>query len=559
MSKRILYLTDYELRALQIKGKTLIEVQRFQLTNNGDTEFANYLGQDPKTPIYWLVDTTQEEYQAQVVPHVQGWDRRNLIIQRKKRLFNNTPYTYGIVQGRNTQGASQNQRQRQQKKQDAALFTALTNPKLLQPWLNLIIAHKVPLVGIYSVALLSEYLLKYLPKASSTLLVTPSPQTSSHSSSGLRQSLFIKQKLQYSRLIPLETLTPQEYAEYVLKQIITIRHYLDSERVLPRTEPPEPLSVVILTDQTLLNAFNRLSDYDTTALNLHILNSHKIAYKIGLQGKRTPKKGDNVWYLSDLVAFQLSRRWYTTNHYATLADKSYFLYRRARQAAYLFSILLLSGAATASWMILDKALVIQQRGEKKAEGTTKRQAQLEHLREQAPANLPIEIELLRNVVDVGRRLQARYQSPRSALVKLSLVLNRHQDIFIKRLEWGIGHSPTEIFQTDFESLSVENEESSDNEVDPLNQIDSAEHFLEGIRLHGKISSFKNYRTALHSFNQFIDDLRQQRSDFWKIEIIVSPSLPTKLQGGTEQPTGLDKAPFLIDIFLKHRYSEQPTN
>lgn len=156
MSKRILYLTDYELRALQIKGKTLIEVQRFQLTNNGDTEFANYLGQDPKTPIYWLVETTQEEYQTQVVPHVQGWDRRNLIIQRKKRLFNNTPYTYGVVQGRDTQGAPSIQRQGPQKKLDRTLFTALTNPKFLQPWLNLIIAHKVPLVGIYSVALLRD-------------------------------------------------------------------------------------------------------------------------------------------------------------------------------------------------------------------------------------------------------------------------------------------------------------------------------------------------------------------------------------------------------------------
>ncbi len=556
MSKRILYLTDYELRALQIKGKTLIEVQRFQLTNNGDTEFANYLGQDPKTPIYWLVETTQEEYQTQVVPHVQGWDRRNLIIQRKKRLFNNTPYTYGVVQGRDTQGAPSIQRQGPQKKLDRTLFTALTNPKFLQPWLNLIIAHKVPLVGIYSVALLSERLLKYLPKASATLLVTPTPQTSSHSSSGLRQSFFFKQKLQYSRLIPLETLTPQEYAEYVLRQIITIQHYLDSGRMLSRTEP---LSVVILTEPPLLAAFKKLPDYDTTVLNLHILNSHKLAYQIGLQEKMNQKKEREVWYLSDLVAFQLSRRWYTTNHYATLADKSYFLYRRARQACYLLSILLLSGAATAGWMILDQTLVIQQRGQKKAEETTKRQIQLEHLREQVPANLPLEIELLRNVVDVGRRLKARRRSPHSILVKLSSVLNRHQDIFIQRIEWGIGDSPAEIFQTDFESLNMKNEENSDNEVNSLNNIDSAEHFLEGIRLHGKISPFKSYRTALDSFDQFVNDLRQQRSGFWKIDLIVSPTLPSILEGRTEQPAGLGKAPFLIDIFLKHRYSEETTN
>ncbi|RKZ64622.1 MAG: hypothetical protein DRR08_00280 [Candidatus Parabeggiatoa sp. nov. 2] len=565
MSKRILYLSDYELRALQAKGKTLTEVQQFQISRNGETEFANYLSRAPKTPIHWLVDTTGEEYHATLVPHVLGLDRRNLVAQRKKRLFEGTPYTYGVIQGRETQ---------EQRKNDRALFTALTNSDFLQPWLNLIIAHKVPLVGIYSLPLKSEHLLKYLPKAPYTLLVAQAPQINSHSLAGLRQSFFINQKLQYSRLISLNTLNPQEYAEYVLEQITLIQRHLERERMLPQTGLPEPLSVVILTDTPLLSGFDTLPNYDTTALNLHILDSREVAHKIGLNGKGKKGKGlgnrriglremgsrkpERALYLYDLVAFQLSRRWYTANHYATTADIRYFLYRKVRQAIYFTSVLLLSGATAASWVTLEKTAKLQQQSQKNASEIAKRQAKLEQLRKQEPKGLPLDIELLSSVVNVGRRLKARHLSPRPAWVKLSHVLNRHPNVFIERLEWGIGHVATEIFQSDLKSPLEKNDNDTEDSENPLGKIDPAKNFIEGMRLHGKIHPFKGYRKALQSFKQFVKDLRKQPKDFCKIKVLLAPSIPTKLQGkiGTTQKT--DKAPFIIDILIKHRYAKKPS-
>jgi hypothetical protein len=554
MSKRILYLSDYELRAFRTKGKTLIEVQRFQTLDNGEADFAQYLSSDRKTPIYWLIDTTQEGYETALLPHVVGKDHHNLMKHKKKRMFDGAAYTYGVVQGREKQGRGD----------DRVLFTAINNPTLLQPWLNLIIAHKVPLVGIYSLPLLSECLLKCLPKAPELLLVAHTPPTNSGSPAGLRQSFFVNQKLQFSRLIPLNTLNPEPaYAEYVLKQIITLQHYLENAQKLSQTESHEPLLVVILTDTPLVSALNKHLNYDSASLNIQVLDNRALAHQIGLQFEEESegRKAESPLYLHQFIACQFSRRWHTTNHYATATDTRYFFYRRARQVLYLSSVLLLSGAAVASLMILEQAQVIQQKGQKWVKKTAERQVELNQLRLQGLPNLPLDILLIRNVVDVGRHLKAHHLSPRLAWEKLSHVLNRHPDVFIERLEWGVGHSTEEIFQPYSKSIHTKNEEEAENAENPLDELEPAKNFIEGMRLHGKISSFKgNYENALHTFRQFVIDLRQQRTDFWIVEILLAPYDPNRVLHGQigSQAEAVSRAPFAINILIKHTYPHEPS-
>ncbi|HDN27215.1 MAG TPA: hypothetical protein ENG03_09005 [Thioploca sp.] len=551
MSKRILYLSDYELRAFRAKGKTVTEVHRFQILDNGEAEFAQYLSSDSKTPIYWLIDTTQEGYQTALLPHVVGKDHRDLMSHKKKRLFDKTAYTYGVVQGHEKQGRAN----------DRVLFTALNNPALLQPWLNLIIAHKVPLVGIYSLPLLTECLLKCLPKAPEMLLVAHTPPTNSSSPAGLRQSFFVNQKLQFSRLIPLNTLNPQpDYAEYVLKQIITLQHYLENTHKLSQTESHEPLLVVILTDTPLVTALNKHLDYDSANLNIQVLDNRQLAHQTGLQLERENQgpKGENPLYLHDFIVFQLSRRWYTTKHYATATDTRYFFYRRARQALYLTSALLLSGATITSLMTLEKAQVIQQSGKEWAEKETNRQAELTQLHKQGQPNLPIDILFIQNVVDVGRHLKAHHISPRSAWEKLSQILNDHPDVFIERLEWGIGHSAADIFQPYSKSVQTNNEDKAENGKNPLEAFVPTQQFIEGMRLHGKISSFKgNYKNALHTFRQFVTDLRQQHNS-WIVEVLRTPYNPNRVLKGQigSQAEEVSRAPFAINILIRHTYPHE---
>jgi hypothetical protein len=447
MLKRILYLSDYELRALEVKGKLLTEVQRFQMNQEGETQFTYYLRNDLKTPIYCIIESSQEDSQMAQIPHVLGKDHQNLLNHKMKRLFEDTAYTYGVVQGRETLG----------RRDDLVLFMALNNPKILQPWLNIITTNKVPLAGIYSVSLLTQLLLKYLPKTHNLLLVAHTPQISPHSSAGLRQGFFVQQKLHFSRLIPLSTLKPEEYADYVLKQILTTQRYLENEHLLVQTEQ---LRVVILTDTLLLNAIKTIAPTsDISTVNLHFIDNNQLIKKMKV------RTNEEMLYLFHFIVFQMSQHWSLPNHYAKPPETRYFFYRKVRFALYLTSGLILSSAAIASWDIFEKTTDFKLRGQKNLELLEQRQIEIQQLRLKVP-NWPAKIEVIQGVVDVGRQLKA-YQplSPQLLLEKISLVLNRHPRLFLERLEWGIGHSKTKIFQTHAKEI-VTNYEDFDSDIAP---------------------------------------------------------------------------------------------
>ncbi|MEZ5673077.1 MAG: hypothetical protein R3E08_12165, partial [Thiotrichaceae bacterium] len=106
MNKRILYLSDFEVISYEISNTThtISQIQHFSNTPDGHQLFIQYLQEDIQTPIYYLVDTIQEEYQVMLLPHVTGSDRQKLFQHRMKRTFEYTSYTYATVQGREAQG-----------------------------------------------------------------------------------------------------------------------------------------------------------------------------------------------------------------------------------------------------------------------------------------------------------------------------------------------------------------------------------------------------------------------------------------------------------------------
>jgi hypothetical protein len=502
MLKRIIYLSDYELRVFLLKGKHLIEEAYFQTSSEeSKNKFADYLNETAKTPIELLIDTTQEEYKVVNIPHVRGKDHRDLMTQKLRRFFQDMPYTYGVVQKREREG----------RRDDRVLLMAINNPDLLAPWLSIITRLNVPLLGIYSLPLLSQDLLKYLPKAPYTLIVAHTPPIRLSSPAGLRQSFFIEQKLQFSRLIPSPQ--PDDSAAFVLKQIITIRHYLESARILPETEPATQLSVVILSNGVLLGSLkDAIKDVSSSlGVKIHLLDNSDLAQQMGMTGKW------EQWELLHFVALQFLRR--QRNHYAP--DTSYLFYHRLRIIIYLSAALLLSGATVASTIILKNAWILQEKGEELANQTAQRLIAIENTKQKQP-NLAVDIRLIRAVVDVGSQLKARSILPRTGWEKLSGILNQHPDLFLERLEWGIV---------------------------------SSKDFFEMIKLSGKIKPFEgNYQKALVVFKKFINDLKL--NNFEKVNIVVSPYNPKKVLRGevglsNQNEVDNQNAPFVVDVVIRH--------
>ncbi|MDM8566770.1 hypothetical protein QUF74_14095 [Candidatus Halobeggiatoa sp. HSG11] len=501
MSKRILYQSDHELLALEVK--TTIK----QVKIKDEAEFNEYLSKDLKTPIYWLLDTVKEEYQMATLPHVVGKDRNDLIRHRKKRLFQDTSYSHAVLQDREKEG----------RKDDRILFIALSNPEILQPWLKLIVAHKVPLVGIYSVPLLSQQLLNFLPKTAYTLLITDNSPTTPAS---IRQSFFRNQKLQLSRLIPLHAnaTEPQEYANYVLRQITTTQHYLENNRLLPEVGA---LSIIILTTTDKCKACETLN---ANNLNIHFEDSQKLANKLKLQ--------------KPLIAALFARNSRVKNHYAKAADRLYMFHRRGRIIMYSIAALILIGTIMAGGLIVQDTIKIKQKGEKFLNQANNLEEKIKTLRLTELPDLPFRSELIVSVVDVGLRLQAKHISPQATWKKLSTVFNLHHKLVLKKLEWEVANSPSEIFKS---TPTLEDESTDD--------FQPKKYFIEGVRLHGEVSNFKSYKDALVIFKKFVRDL----SRYWKIEVLQQPYDPKdKLHGGSEKI----KAPFIIQILITHSYPHE---
>ncbi len=475
MLKPVLYLSKTEAQLFTIT-KNKIEIETFKNTEKGETDFIRCL--NLKKPIFLVINTFEEDYQSLTMPHVSARDHRNLIKHNIRKIFDNNTYTHSVIQGREHKG----------RRDDKVLLMALNNPDiLLQPWLNLLITYKVPFTGIYSLPLLSELLLKSLPKKPTTLLIT-------HNNDNLRQSFFVNQKLQFSRLVSFDIDTPK--SNFLLQQLTNIKHYL----VNVNQYNIESLSTIILTDSSLINTLYQEIDTEDSQ-NIYILDINDLAKQIGLY--------NNNIELQHLIAYQLVRNRTIANHYATAREMRYFFYRQLRIRSYFTSVLLVLIAIITSVIYLQNAVIQKQKINKIAEKTLNRRNEVIQLAQTTP-NLAYDIEIIRQAVDTGKRLEQQQKLPHTAWEKLSHVLNRHPKILLENLEWR-NNPPEEL-----------------------------------IRINGKISRFKgNYPRALKKFNRFIKSLRKQN---WKVNIITYPYPNNILQGqiGTK-PDEVRQALFVIEI------------
>lgn len=534
MNKRILYLSDFEVIGYEISNITraISRIQHFSNTPDGHQLFIQYLQEDAHTPIYYLVDTIQEEYQVILLPHVTGSDRQKLFQHRMKRTFEYTSYTYATVQGREAQGRGD----------DRVLFTALSNPELLQPWLSLIQQYKVPLVGIYSAVLLSQQILRYVPESSHILLVTCAVQTQTQHLQGIRQTFFAKQQLQVSRFVPLKPSQSHEYATIILEQIVKMQRYLDSARFVPLNTP---LSIVILVPSYLYDNLQQALKNAHNDLNITLIDCSDLLEHLGLRLEQ------DIFWLQATLGQQLLYGWHK-NHYAKSIDKQYFLYKRLRQVFYgLAAGLVLVAFIYSGWGFY-QSIEIRQQGNEITQKISEREKQIVQLREKQ-RNLPLKIEYIRSIVDAGNYVTARHFLPQQSWVALSKVFAQHPQLKINRLIWsGDDHIVTDS------AASIKPVTGSHKPVEK-NAINV--EIVETIRIYGEIFPFDgNFKFALLHFRRFVNELRKQPL-FSEIKEIDIPYDPSALQGQMgETPENVvqhtKNASFTVDIIIKHVYDKK---
>jgi len=182
----------------------------------GMAAFAQLVARHAHLPAVIIVDSVDEDYRGEVLPHVQGAARTALVARKLRQSFRNAQFAGAWRQARETTG----------RRDDRYLFAALTDHEWLVPWLAVLQREGVPLAGIAPMAIACQHLLARLHVAEPHVLMACRLHDS------LRLSYYQDGMLRFSRLIPGET--PTQLRGEAADEIAKTQLYLTGQRILPR-------------------------------------------------------------------------------------------------------------------------------------------------------------------------------------------------------------------------------------------------------------------------------------------------------------------------------------
>lgn len=375
----------------------------FTATTDGLAAFRETLVRHAHLPALIVVDTVDEDYRSDILPHVQGRARDELLARKLKQVFRNARFTGAWRQARETTG----------RRDDRYLLSALTDADWLTPWLAVLEREHVPLAGIAPLALACQHLIHALR------IQEPHTLLACRLNNRLRLSYYHNGLLRFSRLIGGDAPTPAP--GNAADEIAKTQLYLTGQRILPR----EARLHVVLIDpagqldnaQAPLNAdpafSTRLLDLSALATALRIPDDFLVA---------TPEIAPLAAIAGESLLLNLAPPELLQRH-------TEFRWRRGLHAA-AGTIALLGVAATGAWWLqaqsrLDEASTIQvqaQQADAQQAAIVRAFPRLATRPDQLERTLELATRLSRAPLDIG-----------ALYVSLGPSLNDHPDIVLKSL------------------------------------------------------------------------------------------------------------------------------
>lgn len=507
MRKQLFYLTNHELTAYSCHGANVALENIFENDENGWQRFADYLSDMRSMPAYFLVDLIEEDFQRDSVPHAVGKARQALLERKLTQLYRDTPFRHAVPQGREKEG----------RKDDRILFNALTNAELPKPWLSAVLKHAVPIVGIYSLPLLSQILFDKLHVDDGPLLLV------THQSSGLRQSYFHEGYLRFSRLTPLFGHAEAHLAESFASETAKTRQFLASTRLLGRGEKIQ--IVAFANAQNLVAMQDGLEDTSATYRFIEIEEGRKLL-KLG---------GFDQTADCDLLFLSLLTGGRIASHYPLRDQRHFYQLWQIRIALYAFSGVI--AIAALIWAGIDVVNIFEQRRE--TDRLEMEAVAAEYKYQAVVKNMPTTLvnpHNMKSVVDIERMIAQNAPSPEVLMAGISKALDALPQIIITRLQWQVVDTSTLAVAADANAPPP-----------PPQPVDAAPQAAllglpdkpsQVVILEGEIQPFNgDYRAALESVRMFAAELQKDKQ--LRAEITLQP-LDTRPTVKLENSAGEEK-------------------
>lgn len=521
--KHILYFAGYRMVLLRWHAGAFRGMAEFEPDAKGFAAFARLLQEEVKKPVKLLVDIIEEDFRLESAPHLFGRDRVAFHRRLANKYFRSYHHVHIEAQERQSAG----------RRDDMVLLSALTNPGLFEPWIEILYKYKIPLQGIYSLPLVGEGLLKTLRAQDKNALIISQQVPSS-----IRQSFYLKGKLKLSRLAPGgdDTISNIDVLNEEIERTVRYlenQHYVDIEK---------KLHIYIIAPGTEHEVLSRELRGDNRK-EFHILDKDKLAMELGIKSTMPSK------YSYSLFAHLLLAGRYRKRHYGTLKNKYYYYHCQARRgmfaaAAFLFSVSLLWSLS----LTIDGFLLSLQR-QKLVEESGKYAALYKEVISDI-GEMDLDVGDIRDAVTAAEKLERYYQAtPMEYMQRISKSLQQNPRVEIENIEW--------VQTGDARHTFGETKKSNDKRTTRRMQGGKAFRYEKAL-VEAQVTDYNdNPRIAIESVNRFIKDVRRNHQD-GTVEVIkmpfdVDPSSRMVGQGsGVPGRQGNDKATF---TFVLARESE----
>jgi hypothetical protein len=412
--RHFLYLTNTRLVSLATSGKRIVSRREFAVSGTGAAAFERYLASLAQVPAHLIIDLTEEDFRLDTVPHLRASDREAVLARKLAQIFRNTPYRHALLQGREAEG----------RRDDRVIYTAVTNPELLRPWLDLIEKHKVPLEGIHSAAFASGALLDELdllfPHA---LLVTFTP------GDAMRQTYFRDREIKFSRLTPIDLEEGQTLGTMIAEETTRTWQYLDSLRHFGAEDRLEVFVLVHRNDRAAVEPALR----DFAQLQYRLLDMDDVAVKLGLRPPPLDSTAEEV-----MVHLFLLRR--PENHFATAEMRRHATRRSARIGLLAASGAVLAASLAGAGWSLAHVLQATQADERTEHQISAFNRESDEINRTLPS-FGVGGATMRDAVTFYNSSLRGFPRVADFLVPVSTVLRGYPDVRLTQLAWEASDDP----------------------------------------------------------------------------------------------------------------------
>jgi hypothetical protein len=457
-----------------------------------------------------LTDLVEEDFRFEAIPHVRDRGHADIVGRKFEQFYRDTPLRHAQVQYRKQDG----------RRDDMMLFSALTNPSLVMPWLDILLFHQTIITGVYSVPLIGRLLVgQDIP--SHLLLVTWGRY------SGLREIYFRNGQISFSRLTPF--VDEENITEKLRAELNRTYKYLGSFSLLPAGQPLDVRIVCSKSDGEILDETLKSSD----KARYLIEDINQVAKRIGFDEACA---GSDV---TPLLLHLLGSR-SLPNQYATPVHMHFHRLWSARRvirfAAITMVLACVTWAGIGAWRVAD----------------IYHQTDAIHIRKETVINqyqaivatfpnFPVPVDQMKAAVSLVQGLPSAALSPQRFLAGVSHELEQFPMIQVNSLSWQASASP----EVDDEAVSG-NQQSMAAATSPATQVAYQE-----IVLDGEIVSPQNIRSTIDLIHQFRHALQNAG---YKAMLVVMPldlDSAASIAGDLDDHTRSRNAGFVIRIMVSH--------